>query len=115
MKITIDHHGENFNINLHRQEGADPFLSIKGCRIVEGKNGPFVSYPATKNQSTGKYWNHVYGGEKFNEEVLKLAGGKRPARPPVPSRPAHRDMPEKMSPKEIPNGGFADMDDDIPF
>jgi DNA-binding cell septation regulator SpoVG len=74
--ITIKHYEgkyPSFDVNLHVVEGAEPFLTIKGCKIMSGKNGPFVSYPATKNEKTGKWWNHVYGGEKFNEEVLKLA------------------------------------------
>lgn len=75
MKVTIQHfEGKypSFNIMVHAVEGADPFITIRGCRIVEGKNGPFISYPATKNDK-GQYWNHVVGGEKFNEYVLKEA------------------------------------------
>lgn len=86
MEITIDHHGDQFNINLHSAAGADPFLTVKGCRIVQGSKGPFVSYPARKMEN-GKYWWHVYGGEKFNEHVLRLASGGAPSRPPPP-RPA---------------------------
>ena len=75
MEITIQHFDgkyPSFNVMLHGTAGADPFITIRGCRIVDGKNGPFVSYPATKND-LGKYWNHVIGGEKFNEAVLKKA------------------------------------------
>ena len=87
MEITIENHDgkyPSFDINLHSAPGADPFIVIKGCRIAEGSKGPFVSYPATKNATTGKYWNHVYGGEKFNEAVLKLA-----QRQESPKRPSH--------------------------
>lgn len=77
MEITIEHHGDNFNINLHGAPGAEPFLSIKGCRIVEGSKGPFISYPSRK-QDNGKYWQHVYGGEKFNAAVLKKAQQEKP-------------------------------------
>jgi len=83
MIITIQHFQGNFpsfNIFLHGVEGAEPFLTIKGCRIVEGNNGPFVSYPATKNEKTGKWWGHVYGGEKFNAEVFRLATQQQPQR-----------------------------------
>lgn len=79
MDITLDFHGDQFNINLHGAPGADPFLSIKGCRIVNGQNGPFISYPSRKMEN-GKYWQHVYGGEKFNAAVLKKAQeGQRPS------------------------------------
>lgn len=73
MHITIEHHDKSFNVNLHSKEGAEAFLSIKGCRIAESSKGPFVSYPAKKNESTGKWWNHVWASEKFNEVVLREA------------------------------------------
>lgn len=110
MEITIKHFdGQNpsFNILLHSVAGADPFLEIKGCRIVDGKNGPFISYPARKDEKTGKYWNHVYGGEKFNAAVIKkVQEGER-------KRPSH-DAPKarQLAPK---GSVFDDMDDDIPF
>ena len=105
MEITIEHHGNQFNINLHLTPGADPFLSIKGCRIVDGNKGPFVSYPATKNNTTGKWWNHVYGGEKFNEAVLKKAQAS--------NRPSHDAAKARQLPKQ--GSGFEDMDDDVPW
>ena len=93
MEITIKHFdGERpqFNVMLHTAKGADPFLEIKGCRIVNGTNGPFVSWPATKNEKTGKYWNHVYAGEKFAEHVLRLATGENRPPPPRPAPPPPR-------------------------
>ena len=53
MNIEITWHGDNFNIDLSNK-GKEAFLSIKGCRLVNGQDGPFVSYPAKKNESTGK-------------------------------------------------------------
>ncbi len=76
MHISIEHiDGKypSFNVSLHSKEGDDPFLVVKGCRIADGKNGPFVSGPATKNQTTGKYWNHTYFGDKFSAVVLSKA------------------------------------------
>lgn len=76
MEISIEHiDGKypSFNVSLHGTPGAEPFLVIKGCRIVDGSNGPFVSGPATKNANTGKYWNHTYFGEKFQAAVLAKA------------------------------------------
>ena len=102
MHITVKHfEGQypSFNIMLHSAVGSEPFLEIKGCRIVNGSNGPFISYPSRKDEKTGKFWNHVYGGEAFNAHVLKIAGGA-----------------PKPAPKPAPVGsGFDDMSDDIPF
>lgn len=98
MKVTIQHFEgkyHSFNIMVHAVEGADPFLTIRGCRIIEGKNGPFISYPATKNDQ-GKYWNHVIGGDKFNEYVIKEASKHH-----APHKPAR-------------GSGFDDMED-APF
>lgn len=99
MKVTIQHFDgkyPSFNIMVHAVEGADPFITIRGCRIVEGKNGPFVSYPATKNDQ-GKYWNHVVGGEKFNEYVIK------------------ESMKQTKAHKPNKGSGFDNMDSDAPF
>jgi len=88
--ITIDWHGDQFNVNLHSKEGVDAFLSIKGARIVNGAKGEFVSWPATKNQSTGKWWSHAYGSEKFNAVVLAKAMESKPAQGRR-SAPVHDD------------------------
>ena len=34
-------------------------LTIYGCRIVEGKNGTFISFPSRKG-TDGNYYSHVY-------------------------------------------------------
>lgn len=68
-----------FNVALASTPGKEPFIEIKGCRIVEGKNGPFVSWPARKLDD-GKYWNHVYASEAFNLTVLSEAQKTMPAR-----------------------------------
>lgn len=34
-------------------------VSIYGCRVVEGKNGDFVSFPAYKG-SDDRYYSHAY-------------------------------------------------------
>jgi len=107
MEISIKHFDgqyPSFNIYLHGSPGADPFLEIKGCRIVKGSKGPFISYPAKKD-ANGKYWNHVYGGEKFNEAVLKKAQQA--------PKPSHDAAKARQLPKD---SGFDDMQDDsIPF
>jgi hypothetical protein len=98
MNIIITWHGEQFNVELASKEGAEAFLSIRGCRIVDGTKGPFVSYPATKNATTGKWWQHAWASDKFNAAVLEKAMATRPA-PAGSSRGRQRD----------------DADSDIPF
>ncbi len=34
-------------------------VSIYGCKIVEGKNGDFVSFPSRKGKN-GKYYSYAY-------------------------------------------------------
>ena len=98
MHIEIEHKDgkyPSFNIGLCSKEGAEPFLVVKGCRIVQGgKNGQFVSGPSTKNGD--KYWNHTYMNEAFSAEVLKRALAT---------------MPKAAAPNKSRDG----MDDDIPF
>jgi DNA-binding cell septation regulator SpoVG len=82
MNISIEHRDgkfPSFNVSLASKEGAEPFLTIKGCRIVSGQKGEFVSYPSRK-QDDGKYWNHVWGSEKFNAAVLEKAQAAQPKR-----------------------------------
>jgi DNA-binding cell septation regulator SpoVG len=96
MEIEIKHFNDQFNVHLSSKAGAEPFLEIKGCRIANGKNGPFVSWPSTKNQQTGKYWQHVYSSEKFSAAVLEKAQASMP----------------KQGGRQAPAGGD---DSDIPF
>lgn len=95
MIIKIDWHDKNFNVNLHSKEGTDAFLSIKGCRIMQGKESEFISFPSRKLDS-GKYWNHVWGSDKFQAAVIAEAKKSMPSA-------GKRD------------GGVVDMVDDIPF
>lgn len=110
MHITIEIHGEQFNVNLHSKEGAENFLSIKGCRIVNGSKGDFVSWPATKNQNTGKYWNHCWASEKFAEAVLREA-----QRAYAGQKPQRQERQQRQAPQQRPSAGFEDLDDSIPF
>lgn len=80
MHIAIEHHNDQFNVNLSSKEGAEAFLSIKGCRIASGREGEFVSYPATKNQSTDKWWRHVWASDKFSHAVLEKYHATKPQR-----------------------------------
>lgn len=106
MEITLDWHGDQFNINLHSVAGADPFLTVRGCRVKDGTNGAFISYPVNKNEKTGKWWNHVQGGEKFNAAVLKMAQQNQP------KKPSHDAAKARQLPKQ--GSGFDDFED-APF
>jgi DNA-binding cell septation regulator SpoVG len=100
MEIIIewqDSKYPQFNLSLASKPGNDPFLVVKGCRIVDGKDGEFVSGPSTKG-NTGKYWNHTYMSKDFAAVVLEKAKECQPNQQP----PA----------KKQSNDNF---DDDIPF
>lgn len=100
MNVTTTWHGDNFNVDIASAAGKEAFLSIKGCRIVDGQKGPFVSYPAKKNEQTGKWWNHVWASEQFNAVVLSKALESQP-------KQASRARPA--------SGGGGGAEDDIPF
>lgn len=69
LKVTRAHRwdngGESFDMVLNG-------VNIYGCRLVDGKNGVFVSYPARKG-TDGKYYSHVYAvlDDKTVEEICK--------------------------------------------
>lgn len=97
MHIAIEWHDKQFNVNLSSKDGADVFLSIKGCRIVSSPAGEFIGWPASKNEGTGKWWRHVWGSDKFAAAVLEAAKKAQPRGQSRPSKSEH------------------EMDDDIPF
>lgn len=107
MEVTVRWFTESkypsFNVSLATQPGKEPFLDIKGCRLVNGEKGEFVGWPATKNQTTGKYWNHVYASNDFASVVLEKAKESQPK-----SAPAERASRPN-------NSNFDDFDSDIPF
>jgi DNA-binding cell septation regulator SpoVG len=110
--IWIDGKYPSFNLELASKEGAEAFLVVKGCRIVSGQKGDFVSGPATKGTS-GKYWNHTYMGEKFSAVVLSTAlEAQRQTEPP----PAPRQQSDKRfgvpQARQLPP---QDDDSSIPF
>ena len=78
MEINIKWFGDSFNIGLASKAGAEEFLSIKGCRLKTHEGKEFVSFPSTKNQQTGKYWNHCYGSDKFQAAVIEKAKAAKP-------------------------------------
>ena len=53
-----------------------PFnLTIKGCRLVDGSKGLFISPPSIKKEVDGetKYDNIVFFGDDTKDKVLKAA------------------------------------------
>ena len=78
MIVTTEWHGDQFNVAVASKEGVDPFLTVKGCRIANGKDGEFVSWPSTKNAQSGKWWQHVWASERFAAVVLSTANENRP-------------------------------------
>lgn len=94
MDIRIEWHGDQFNVALASKDGADEFLSIKGCRIANGSKGDFVSWPATKNQQSGKWWQHCWASEKFAAVVLSKAREAQPQnRRPAKEQRDDSDIP----------------------
>ena len=109
MKLSIkwfDGKYPQFNLMIASQEGKDPFIEVKGCRIVSGSDGEFVSGPSTKG-ATGKYWNHIFMSKEFSEVVLRLAKATQPKQEQQPQ--------QEKKPAPSNNGGFDDISGDIPF
>lgn len=88
MHIGIEHHDKSFNIALASKEGNEPFMVLKGCRIVDGSKGRFISVPSKKLDS-GKYWTHAYISEQFQVAVLKAYDDSTPK----PRRTDDSDIP----------------------
>ena len=95
----IDGQYPSFNVMVSSKEGAEPFITIKGCNIKTGSKGEFISYPSKKTNE-GKYFNYIYASEKFNKVVMDEAKLAKPER--------SIDEPTRKS-------SLADMADDIPF
>jgi DNA-binding cell septation regulator SpoVG len=113
VEVTVkwfDGQYPSFNIILASAAGKEPFLEIRGCKIIDGQNGPFISYPSRK-QDNGKYWNHVYGSDLFNATVLSKAQASMPRRE---SRPRDDAPPPRSTQRAAPRHEPPD-DDDIPF
>jgi len=104
MNITIEHHDKTFNINFHRAEGEEAFLSIKGCRIAQGPKGDFLALPSRKKQRGDGYWKHAWADEKFQSAVMQMAAKATPVK-----------APPKPAPKLPDASGFDSMDSDVPY
>ena len=113
MKITIEHHGERFNVALSNGD-KDPFLVIKGCRVIQGAKGPFVSGPAEKKKTGDGWWNHTFMSPEFQAAVIEACYSDAPPKAPkAPPRNAYQEAKGRAAP-----GGRQQLDpidDDIPF
>ena len=66
-------------INMYDQGTLKAFLDIetqegfilKGFKIVDGANGPFVSFPSQKNKD-GEYNDTVWADKELRAEVTKI-------------------------------------------
>ena len=95
----------SFNLELASKDGADAFLVVKGCRIVSGQKGEFVSGPATKGKND-KYWNHTYFGPKFSDAVLEMALSTKPVEKPANDKRFGKAIAGQLPPQD---------EDSIPF
>jgi hypothetical protein len=75
----------SFNLMLASKEGAEPFITIKSCSIMQGSKGEFVKYPS-KKMDDGKWFNYIYANEKFNVVVLEKAKASQPRQLSEPTR-----------------------------
>ena len=101
MEISIewrDGKYPSFNVSLASKAGVDPFITIKGCSIIQGSKGEFVKYPSKKKED-GSWFNYIYANPKFNSVVLEKAKA---------AEAAHAN--------KAPAGkAVQDMEDDIPW
>lgn len=109
MEFKVVHKGKTFNIELLSK--GETFLSIRNCRIVQGKDGPFVSGPAAKMED-GQWFNYLYMTKDFSSYILQMAEKHQTERPP--QRQPERQRQERQ-PVRQDRSGFDDMEDSIPF
>lgn len=87
MHLSIEHFDgkfPSFNVSLHTDQKREPFLVIKGCRLIKGQKGDFISFPS-KKMDNGKYWNHVYASEPFMAKIVEAVEASMPKRGTKPA------------------------------
>ena len=65
--FTVIGSKDRFSVSCELEENFR--IQINGCRVVEGKKGDFISYPAWKDKN-GDYHNYAY--ITFSPENMKL-------------------------------------------
>lgn len=78
MHISVEWFKDQFNVSLASKDGAEAFLSIKGCSLKEHGGKKFIGFPARKNEQTGKWWNHVWASDAFQKAVIAEAEACKP-------------------------------------
>lgn len=67
-----DDGGVTFALNL--EVASKRVVTIYGCRIVEGKEGSFISFPSRKGKD-GKFYSHAYLRltQEEQDEIIQAA------------------------------------------
>lgn len=76
VKIEPSTSGKTFGLALTK--GDKVLMVVKGCKLVSGQNGQFVSGPSTK-MDDGKWFNYLFMDKQFGDYVSKLAIEAMPA------------------------------------
>jgi stage V sporulation protein G len=68
-------HNREGRIKAMAQVTLNGALRLSGLRVVEGRNGLFVSYPGEKKPGTDQYFNFVFPtrrevGDAIQEQIL---------------------------------------------
>lgn len=74
MQIERINKGEWGKVKAFFDLRTDEGLVVKGFKIVEGSNGPFVGFPSKKNND-GEYNDTVYAEAELKQEITQLAMG----------------------------------------
>lgn len=99
FKIELSQSMKTCGIAIHKKGEEKPFMVIKGCKIVNGQNGPFLSGPATKIDND--WFNYLFMSKEFSQYISEMAVKAFPKQAQGSKAPA--------------SGGGMIIDDDIPF
>lgn len=76
---------DSINFALDIEVAEDRAVTVYGCRIAEGRDGAFVSWPSRKGKD-GKYYSHAYlqltdeEQEEIIEEVMNVLAANKKAK-----------------------------------
>ena len=76
MKVgTWDRLKAFFSLTIYTDNMDTDGITIKGCKLVEGENGLFVSSPAEKKEVDGetKYFPLIWFGKDILKQIQHLA------------------------------------------
>ena len=78
MKMTIKdmRTGEWGKIRAFFTVVTSEGFEIKGCKLVDGANGMFVSAPQEKNPKDGEYYDTVWIPKEVREPLMELASNE---------------------------------------